>query len=147
MKDQKRDLVYRTTKDVGSPLSYMLATRHTANKPLLFFDEEANDGRGLSREIRYASNQKSPFVDEQNGTIITPPIDITDGKLVVSWRDVQLRDFLDIHPGNVENGGNEFYLQDFDKEAREEAAQWEKEDAARDLYKKLGYKEIEAAHN
>ena len=41
----------------------MLPVRHTSKYPLLWFDE--NDG--YNRELRYATNQKSPFVDEQSG--------------------------------------------------------------------------------
>ena len=42
------------------PLSFMLASRHTRRKPLLYFDGTSN------RPLRYARNQKSPFEDEQD---------------------------------------------------------------------------------
>jgi len=43
------------------PLAYTVPTMHSAKSPLLHFDKE----KGYQREIRYATNQRSPFVDEQ----------------------------------------------------------------------------------
>ena len=42
-----------------SPLVYALNSRHSSRKPLLYFDKES----GYQIELRYATNQKSPFVD------------------------------------------------------------------------------------
>ena len=54
------DKVYRLKRD-AAPLSYMLSTKHTKRKALLYFDEET----GVNRALRYARNQKSIFEDEQ----------------------------------------------------------------------------------
>jgi hypothetical protein len=51
--------------------------------------------------IRYASNQKSPFVHEQNGEMIIEQIIFKDGDLVVDSRTQQpLLKFLRVHPRN-----------------------------------------------
>ena len=46
---------------VGSkqPIINKIPSRHTRKQPLMWFDEE----KGYNRELRYATNQKSPFVD------------------------------------------------------------------------------------
>ena len=46
-----------------SPLTLTIPSRHTRKYSLLWFDEET----GEQRELRYATNQNSPFVDEQKG--------------------------------------------------------------------------------
>ena len=56
-----RTYVLKTGK---SPLVYTLPSKHSARKPLLYFDQRT----WSQREIRYATNQPSPFVDEQEGT-------------------------------------------------------------------------------
>ena len=43
------------------PITFTLASKHGSRHPLLWFDEE----KGHARELRYASNQPSPFIDEQ----------------------------------------------------------------------------------
>ena len=46
-----------------SPLTLTIPGKHTRKHSLLFFDEKT----GTQREIRYATNMDSPFVDEQKG--------------------------------------------------------------------------------
>ena len=48
-------------KDGSTPLTFRLASRHSRLRPLLYFDKEL----GYQKEIRYATNQASPFADEQ----------------------------------------------------------------------------------
>ena len=57
-----RDRAY-FLKDNKQPLVFTIPTRHSARKPLLWFDEK----EGVQRELRYATNMNSPFVDEQKG--------------------------------------------------------------------------------
>ena len=89
------DKVYKLVKD-SAPLSYMLPTRHTAQFPLLFFDEEA----WVNRALRYARNQKSPFEDEQDGNVVLEPIIFEDGFLSVPRTNPVLQQFLFYHPSN-----------------------------------------------
>ena len=62
-----------------SPLTYTITSKHTRRFPLLWFDT----GKNMQRELRYATNQNSPFVDEQNGQVTLEHIIFTDGALHV----------------------------------------------------------------
>jgi hypothetical protein len=68
--------------------------------------------------MRYARNQESPFVDEQDDTAIVEPIVFEEGILIVPRTNKSLQDFLAIHPGNQANGGGEFYEYDPEAEAQ-----------------------------
>jgi hypothetical protein len=85
---------YRLKND-SAPLNYMLASHNSSRSPLLYFDEET----GVNRPLRYARNQKSPFVDEQDGNAILEPIVFEDGMLVVEKANQVLQQFLYYHPG------------------------------------------------
>jgi hypothetical protein len=88
------DKVYRLKR--GNPLSYTLPSRNHPRYPLLWFDEK----QGTNRALRYASNQKSPFEDEQDGNAIIDPIVFEDGMLIVSRTQPVLQAFLHYHPMN-----------------------------------------------
>tara|TARA_Y100000004_G_scaffold54124_1_gene60267 strand:- start:479 stop:1249 length:771 start_codon:yes stop_codon:yes gene_type:complete len=78
-----------------SPISWTIQTKHTARKPLLWFDEET----GVNREIRYATNQKSLFVDEQDGTATLAHAVFLDGVMYVPKEDQNLQKLLSLyHP-------------------------------------------------
>lgn len=81
-------------KRPNAPLSLMLASRNTRRKPLLYFDGKTN------RPLRYASNQRSPFEDEQDGNAILEPIIFENGFLHVPKTNPVLQQFLELHPGN-----------------------------------------------
>ena len=87
------DKVYRLTRN-NAPLSYIIPTRSTKSKQLLYFDEE----KGINRPLRYARNQKSPFEDEQDGNAILEPVVFVDGFLQVPRTNPVLQKFLDLHP-------------------------------------------------
>ena len=59
------------------PLVFTLPSRHTGRKSLLWFDEET----GVQKEIRYATNQASPLVEEQKGSATLGHIVFRDGTL------------------------------------------------------------------
>ena len=86
---------YRLTRDVA-PLSFMLPTQNSRRFALMHFDE----GTGTNRELRYARNQKSPFVDEQDGNAILEPVIFEDGLLYVGKENQVLQKFLHYHPLN-----------------------------------------------
>ena len=94
-KVQRVDKIYKLTRN-AAPLSLMLATRHTKRFPLLWFDPETE----VNRELRYARNQKSPFVDQQDGNAIIEPVIFEDGFLRVSKSNQVLQKFLEVHPHN-----------------------------------------------
>ena len=86
---------YRLTGDVA-PLSFMLPTQNSRRFALMHFDEDT----GTNRELRYARNQKSPFVDEQDGNAILEPVIFEDGLLYVGKENQVLQKFLHYHPLN-----------------------------------------------
>ena len=86
------DKMYILTRK-SAPLSFMLASRNSRRKPLLYFDGQSN------RALRYARNQRSPFEDEQDGNAILEPIVFEDGFLFVPKTNPVLQHFLSLHPG------------------------------------------------
>ena len=70
----------------------MINVKHTSSKPLTYFDGQ------LNRALRWATNQISPFVDEQDGIATIEPITFKDGKLIVEDWNLNLQKFLLIHP-------------------------------------------------
>lgn len=114
MKRTKEKFVDKTykLKRSAAPLSFILPTRHTKRFPLLYFDEET----GINRELRYARNQKSVFVDEQDGNVLLEPVIFEDGFLMVRKNNQMLQKFLDLHPLN----GLKFEEVDKEKDAEEE---------------------------
>ena len=95
-----------------APLSFMLPSKSSKRRPLLYFDEEKNENRPL----RYARNQKSPFEDEQDGNAILEPIVFEDGMLHVPKNNPVLQEFLHYHPMN----GSKFVEVNEAKDAEEE---------------------------
>ena len=82
-------------KGKREPISFKLGSRHTARHKLLWFDPD----KGYERELRYASNQKSPFVDEQNGPVTLEHIIFENGTLYVPKEKQALQKLLSLyHP-------------------------------------------------
>ena len=76
------------------PLTYTIPSRHTRKYPLTWFDPEI----GYERELRYATNQKSIFVDEQEGHATLKHIIFENGSLHVAKEKRTLQEFLNHHP-------------------------------------------------
>jgi hypothetical protein len=110
-------------KGTSTPLSFAIASRDTVRKRLLFYDEE----KETQRALRYARNQRSPFLDEQDDNAIVEPVVFVDGVLDVSRQNVILQHFLLLHPGNEKNGGNEFYEFDPEENAKQNIINLEQE--------------------
>ena len=87
------------------PLVYTLPTYHTAKKSLLYFDEK----EGYQKEIRYATNQRSCFVEEQKGQSILGRIVFRDGKLRVPKENVVLQKLLSLYHPALKKGVYEEY--------------------------------------
>ena len=78
-----------------TPLTYTIASRHTGRYPLLWFDKEKNE----QRELRYATNQNSPLVDEQSGEATLGHIVFRDGAITVTKEKQNLQRLLSLyHP-------------------------------------------------
>ncbi len=76
------------------PLTHTIPSKHSRKYPLVWFDPEA----GYERELRYATNQKSIFVDEQNGPATLRHIVFEKGHMMVPKEKRNLQEFLEKHP-------------------------------------------------
>jgi hypothetical protein len=90
-----KDRHYHLLND-ASPLTFRINSRHSMRKPLMYFDEE----KGYNRELRYATNMKSPFVDEQEGPVTLGHIVFQDGVLTVPKSEVALQKMLSLYHPN-----------------------------------------------
>ena len=99
-----RDRLYQMTSN-RKPLVYSIPTKHSAKVPLLYFDEE----KGFQRELRYATNQKSCFVDEQEGPVTMGRIVFRDGILQVPKENPALQQLLSLYHPYTQEGLIEEY--------------------------------------
>jgi hypothetical protein len=100
-------------KGNATPISFMLRSKHSPNKTLLYFDQEYK----VNRALRWSDNQTSPFIDEQDGYAVSTPIIFENGSLFVKKEQVELQKFLSIyHPDN----NNVYYEFDAEEKAAEE---------------------------
>jgi len=84
-----KDRMY-TLNGNESPLTYMIQSRN-----IFWFDEELK----TNRELKYTTNQKSPFVDEFKGDARLAHITFEDGVLKVPKEDQTLQKLLSLyHP-------------------------------------------------
>ena len=89
-----KDRIYYL-KNSKSPLTFTIPGKHTKKHALLYFDEKT----GKQREIRYATNQDSPLVDEQKGEATLGHIIFKDGDLKVPKEKQNLQKLLSLyHP-------------------------------------------------
>ena len=89
-----KDRTYVLTGD-KTPLTYKIPSRHTARHALLWYDPKTRE----QREIRYATNQNSPFKDEQKGEATLGHIVFRDGALLVKKEKEALQKILSLyHP-------------------------------------------------
>ena len=89
-----KDRVYYL-KGNKNPLTLTIPGKHTRKHALLYFDEKT----GKQREIRYATNQDSPLVDEQKGEVTMGHIRFLKGTLTVKKAQQNLQKLLSLyHP-------------------------------------------------
>jgi len=120
-----------------SPLTFTLSSKHTRRFPLLYFDEE----KGYNRELRYATNQKSVFVDEQDGMVTLEHIVFKDGILHVPREKQNLQKLLSLyHPAK----GKRYKELDAIKEATNELDDLENEFNAIAAARELSLDHMEA---
>ena len=120
------------------PLVFTVPTIHTQKCPLLWFDKDA----GYQRELRYATNQKSPFVDEQQGTATMGRITFRDGVLRVPKENVVLQKLLSLYHPYAQNGAITEYKPE--QEAQDDVEWIEMELEAMNLAKSMDVDEAEA---
>jgi len=91
---EMKDRTYILKGDL-KPLTYRLQGKSRKRTPLVYFDEE----KGYNRELRYATNQKSPFTDEQDDNVLLGHIVFYRGVLQVPKNDQVLQKMLSLyHP-------------------------------------------------
>ena len=89
-----KDRIYYL-KGNKSPLTLTIPSRHTSKHSLLYFDEES----GVQKEIRYATNQSSPLVEDQKGEATLGHITFKNGDLKVPKEKQNLQKLLSLyHP-------------------------------------------------
>jgi hypothetical protein len=103
---------------------------------MLWFDT----GAGYQRELRYATNQRSPFVDEQKGQVIMGRIIFRNGKLSVPKENVVLQKLLSLYHPDLNNIYKEYKPQQI---ATNEVEWIEYELAALNMAKGLSLDEAE----
>jgi hypothetical protein len=82
-------------KGQTTPLTFTLQSRHSRRYPLLYFDPNTSE----QKELRYATNQTSPFVEDQKGEATLGHIVFQDGVLTVPKEKQNLQKLLSIyHP-------------------------------------------------
>jgi len=97
VKKQSWEVKNRTYVLTGGkePLTFTIPSKHSRRHPLLWFDKKSQ----VQRELRYATNQSSPFKDEQKGEVTLGHITFRDGVLTVPEQNVQLQKLLSLyHP-------------------------------------------------
>ena len=96
---------------------------------------------GYQRELRYATNQSSPFVDEQKGEVTLEQIVFRNGTLFVPKANVALQKLLSLyHPLK----GGIYYEVDNVKQANDDLAYLEAEIEALNSAKNLDIDHLEA---
>ena len=86
-----KDRTYVLTGD-KTPLTYKIPSRHTTRHALLWYDPKTRE----QREIRYATNQNSPFKDERKGEETFWHIVLRDGALLIMDKKEALKKILSL---------------------------------------------------
>jgi len=82
-------------KGAHQPITYTIQSKHSQRWPMLWFNNET----GEQQELRYATNQNSPFVSEQKGEVTLGHIMFKNGSLFVSKEKQNLQKLLSLyHP-------------------------------------------------
>ncbi len=133
---EMKDRVYML-KGSKQPPVLRIGSRHTQRKPLLYFDE----GTGFQRELRYATNQNSPFVDEQKGVATLGHLVFKNGSLTVPKQKQNLQKLLSLYHPSL---NKTYYEYQPEIKAGYEVDKIELELEAMTLAKKLSVDELEA---
>jgi hypothetical protein len=87
-----------------SPLTYTISSRHTSRFPLLWFDKDNGD----QKELRYATNQNSVFVEDQKGESTLGHIIFKNGTLFVPKEKQNLQKLLSLYHPDLNKKYREF---------------------------------------
>tara|TARA_R110000737_G_scaffold43019_1_gene63540 strand:- start:1289 stop:2059 length:771 start_codon:yes stop_codon:yes gene_type:complete len=131
-----KDRFYYLTQDF-TPLTFTLASRHTRRFPLLWFDPDT----GSQKELRYATNQSSPFVADQKGESTLQHIIFKDGVLMVPKEQQSLQKLLSLYHPSL---GKRYLERDEVKDATDDIDYIEMEFQALSLARELDIDHAEA---
>ena len=82
-------------KGPQTPLTHTIPSKHNSRYPLIWFDKDENS----QKELRYATNQNSVFVEEQKGQVTLGHIVFKNGTLTVPKEKQNLQKLLSLyHP-------------------------------------------------
>lgn len=132
-----KDRLYELTSN-KKPLVFTVPSMHHPSKPLLWFDEE----KGYNRELRYATNQRSCFVDEQDGNATLGRIAFRNGVLRVPKENIVLQKLLSLYHPFTKSGIIKEYAPE--QIATSEVEMIEIELEAMNLARELDIEELEA---
>ena len=124
-------------KGPHNPLTLKIPSKHTARHPLLWYDTEKNE----QREVRYATNQNSPFKDEQAGEATLGHIRFKEGSLLVTKENQALQKILSIYHPLL---GVLYAEQDIIEEAKDDLLVLEMELEAMNVAKNIDIDQCEA---
>ena len=126
-----KDRVYRLTRR-RAPLTYKIKSTG-----ILWWDED----NGINRQVRYARNQNSIFVDEQDNNVVLDHVMFHDGMIFVPRNNPQLQQLLSIyHP----QAGKKWKELDEQKKATDDIDQIEFKLEAMKLVQELDIEHLEA---
>jgi hypothetical protein len=94
---ENKTVEYKVIK--GGGIVYMLP-----QQGITVFDKETK----AVRELRYCPNENSIWSDEQGAKAMKKSVIFRNGRIFVRPDQPNLLKFLQLHPGNVANGGSEF---------------------------------------
>lgn len=115
------------------PISFNLQTRHKQGSPLQYIHPDTKETHALF--LSYT--ETSFFKDKHKSDAKVEQVRFKDGMLKTYESDVKLQKFLEIHPGNVKNGGSIFEEYDPAKEATAKVTDFEIELEAMNLANSL----------
>ena len=117
----KKKAVVRKVAEQNSNVEYELISKGgivtmLPQKGVTTYDESKDQ----VREIRYCPNEPSVWADEQGDKARKQAVVFREGRLFIPKDKPNMRKFMEVHPGNQENGGNMFRLVDKRKDAEKE---------------------------
>jgi len=117
----KKKAVVRKVAEQNNNVEYELISKGgivtmLPQKGVTTYDESKDQ----VREIRYCPNEPSVWADEQGDKARKQAVVFREGRLFIPKDKPNMRKFMEVHPGNQENGGNMFRLVDKRKDAEKE---------------------------
>jgi hypothetical protein len=130
--------LYELAPERGTPIIFTLPTSHSSKAKMLYFDKDL----GYERELRYATNQRSVFLDEQVGQCIMGRITFRNGILRVPKEEVALQKLLSLYHPALKDG---IYTEHKPAQQASDEVDWiEFELEALNMAKKLDLEQVEA---